>query len=191
MGRKWLAAIAVTAGLVGAVALVATSTASAEGDGGRNDPPYGSIRNKDLPAAIQVDENVFKETARFVGKGKQVYDCVNGAYVGREPNANLYRIHGGQVGIHFVGPQWANLDGSRVKAAALASVPSPDGPGNVAWLLLGANENAGASGLAFSQTQRIQRVLTRGGTPPSSCGAGSPQTISKDYSTLYIFYNAR
>ena len=194
MGRRLLATVAVTAGLIGAVALVVTSTASAEGDkgnGGKHDPPYETIQNEDLPPQIQVDENAFVENARFIGKGKQVYDCTNGAYVGREPNAVLQKIRGDRVGIHFVGPQWAHHDGSRVKAPPLANVPSPDGPGNVAWLLLGATENAGAPGLAFSETQRIQRALTRGGVPPSSCSASSPQTVSIDYSTLYIFYNAK
>lgn len=193
MGRRLLATLAVTAGLVGAVALVVTSTASAEGDktGGKHDPPYATIKNKDLPAQIQVDENAFVETARFVGKGKQVYDCVNGAYALREPNAVLHKIGGDRVGIHFVGPQWAHNDGSRVKGAALANVPSPDGAGNVAWLLIQNAENAGAPGLTFATTRRIQRVLTRGGAAPSSCSASSPQTVSIDYSTLYIFYNAK
>jgi hypothetical protein len=43
----------------------------------------GITPNAQLPAAIQVDESMFKVVETLRGVGKQVYDCTNGKYMFR------------------------------------------------------------------------------------------------------------
>ena len=105
--------------------------------------------------------------------------------------ANLFTTnYREQVGVHFVGPQWAHNDGSRVKAS-VTSQASPPQPYNLPWLLLDANENRGGPDGTFTETEKIQRALTLGGVAPTYCGPSSPRTLTVKYSTLYIFYADR
>lgn len=63
-----------------------------------------------------------------IGVGVQVYDhdSTNGRWTLREPQANLYDGETGvQHGIHFAGPFWTDIDGSRVKAKASGEADAP------------------------------------------------------------------
>ena len=128
------------------------------------------------------------ETLR--GVGKQVYDCVGGKYSLREPMAGLFTLRGLPAGIHGAGPFWADFDGSKVVGSSAippVSVPSPDGPANIAWLKVTAGSNAGQGGV-LSTVKFIQRINTHGGVAPATCGA---PTISVDYTTFYVFWVSR
>lgn len=156
------------------------------------------IENSELPADIQVDETQNCELTRRLGIGVQVYDCdpTGGSFRFREPQANLYDLEtAAQRGIHFVGPrprtaQWMDLDGSRVIAEVDAPIDAPppaDPTKDIRWLRLKAIEHFGNG--RFATVSFIQRVLTYGGQPPSSCADSA--TTSQPYTTLYIFWEPR
>jgi hypothetical protein len=145
-----------------------------------------SIKNRDLPIEIRVDEQAYKEVARRSGRGYEVYDCpppaepaTKGIWKFREPFADLYDLQTGKRrGIHFVGRNWADADGSRVGGTVAATHDSPDDPSeDVPWLLVEATQTFGINGV-FSDVTFIQRVLTEGDAAPSSCDANSGTTIS-------------
>lgn len=195
MSRHVLMKMAAALALAGSLALATVSTASAAGDpapapaadasrggaggGGRVTP------NSQLPVSIQVDESAFRIVATLRGEGVQVYDCANGAYAFREPTATLHELRGNKnpVGIHGAGPFWASFDGSKVIGTGAVSVPQT-GTSNIAWLRLSAASTAGQGGV-FSKVAFIQRIDTRGGVAPATCGA---PTIAVDYSTNYVFW---
>ena len=194
MRRRLLASLAATAAVAASLLIgsagsagaataaapeAAVDSASAASRGG------GVTPNADLPPDIQVDDPNLKIVATLRGVGKQVYDCKNGLYVGREPVATLSTLRGTPVGIHGVGPFWASFDGSRVKAAKVAEAAAPGRGSNIAWLKLQANENAGQGGV-FSSVQFVQRIDTKGGVPPTSCTGA--KTLAVDYSTNYVFW---
>jgi Protein of unknown function (DUF3455) len=156
------------------------------------------IENRELPAAIQVDETAHREVARRLGAGVQVYDCNpdSGIFKFREPQANLYDLKTfAQRGIHFVGPepktaQWADADGSRIVARVVAAVdaPAPTDPSkDIQWLKVEAFQNFGTG--VFSEVTFIQRVLTHGGQAPPACNKHT--TVSTPYTTLYVFWARR
>jgi Protein of unknown function (DUF3455) len=155
------------------------SGATADRNGGGGPTP-----NSKLPAAIQVDETQFKVVSTMRGTGKQVYDCVDGAYKFREPIATLTSLRGAPTGIHGAGPFWASFDGSKVVGTGPVSAPSPDPSKNIAWLRVAAASNAGTGGV-LSNVGFIQRTDTRGGVAPATCGA---PTVAADYSTYYVFW---
>jgi hypothetical protein len=150
------------------------------------------FHNQALPAAIQVDERQNRLLARRIGVGLQVYDYdgANAKWVFREPQADLYDIRSGmQRGIHFVGPYWADADGSRVKARLSGEVPAPvDSARNVKWLRLQAVEWFGSAKTLLRQVTFIQRVVTYGGQPPSNGDPVDGDTVSVPYTALYVFW---
>src|ERR1700756_3708278 len=72
---------------------------------------------------------------RAVGSGDQVYDCVNGRWTLKAPDAKLLNQEGSVIGRHFAGPTWQLNDGSWVKAKAIAKQVAPDATA-LPWLLL-------------------------------------------------------
>jgi hypothetical protein len=178
-----LAAVAAASFMIGAVSSASAGDVadpSAIAASGRT----GITPNSQLPAAIQVDESAFKVVETLRGVGKQVYDCVNGAYKFREPIAGLVTLRLAPAGIHGAGPFWASFDGSKIIGATVASAPSPAGAANIAWLKVGATSNAGTGGV-FSNVAFVQRTDTRGGVAPATCSA---PTVSVDYTTIYVFW---
>jgi hypothetical protein len=197
MGQRVLVKLAAAAAVTASLLLSATGAATASpaapdaasapsADASRGGGDRGVTPNAKLPATIQVDEKAFKLVATQRGTGKQVYNCVNGAYALREPVAVLTSLRGDSpVGIHGQGPFWASLvDGSRVNGSAPVAVPSPAGPSNIPWLKV-TGTPLGPDGV-FSKVVFIQRTDTRGGVAPASCtGTGS---LAVDYSTIYQFW---
>jgi Protein of unknown function (DUF3455) len=198
MGRGVLIRIAAGVAVAASLALGTVGTASASGaaeaaapassaDANRGGGGGRVTPNAELPEMIRVDETTFKLVATLHGEGKQVYDCVNGAYAFREPIATLEELRGNKkiVGIHGAGPFWASFDGSKVIGTGAVSVPSPAGtPPNIAWLRLSVASTAGKGGV-FSNVAFIQRTDTRGGSAPATCG---PPTVAVEYSTIYQFW---
>jgi Protein of unknown function (DUF3455) len=147
----------------------------------------GITPNSQLPELIRVDESKFKVVETLRGVGKQVYDCVGGTYVFREPIAGLVTLRLVPAGIHGAGPFWAGFDGSKVIGKSPVSAPSPAGPSNIPWLKVTAASTAGTGGV-FSNVAFIQRTDTRGGVAPTTCGA---PTVAVDYMTIYVFWAPR
>jgi hypothetical protein len=121
---------------------------------------------------------------RAVGRGNQVYGCVNGSWELKAPDAKLFNQEGSLIGRHFGGPTWQLNDGSWVKGRAVAKQVAPDATA-VPWFLL---ESVGGSG-KFGTVRFIQRTETHGGNAPDgSCSQGVMRGVP--YTATYSFYEA-
>ena len=150
-----------------------------------------SFHNGALPPEIQVDESSVSLLMKLIGVGVQVYDYdgSNSRWVFREPQANLYHVEtGAQRGIHFVGPYWADSEGSRVKGQVSGRVDAPIKETDVPWLKLDVVERFGNADLTLQKTKFIQRVLTYGGQAPLPTGPSNGDTASVPYTALYVFW---
>ena len=121
---------------------------------------------------------------RAFGSGDQVYDCLNGRWALKAPDAKLIDQKGSVIGRHFAGPTWQLNDGSWVRGRAVAQKVAPDARA-VPWLLL---ESAGSSG-GLGAVRFIQRTGTHGGVAPDgSCSQGGMRRVP--YTATYSFYEA-
>jgi hypothetical protein len=121
---------------------------------------------------------------RAIGSGDQVYDCVNGGWVLKAPDAKLLDQEGSVIGQHSAGPTWQLNDGSWVKGKAVAEQVAPDATG-VPWLLL---ESVGGTG-RLGAVRFIQRTGTHGGrAPDGSCSQDAIRRVP--YTAAYSFYEA-
>jgi hypothetical protein len=121
---------------------------------------------------------------RAVGRGDQVYGCVNGRWALKAPDAKLLNQEGSVIGRHFAGPTWQLNDGSWVKGMAVAKQVAPDATA-VPWLLL---ESVGGTG-RLGTVRFIQRTGTHGGNvPDGSCSQNAMRSVP--YTATYSFYEA-
>jgi hypothetical protein len=127
-----------------------------------------------------------------IGKGVQIYVCTakpnepfQFEWKLKAPQANLYDDGEDVVAIHYAGPTWQAIDGSKVVGAVVAKVEQDDA---IPWLLLRAVSNEG-SGL-FSEVIYIQRLYTTGGkAPEADCDQTHDQAeILVPYTAQYFFY---
>jgi Protein of unknown function (DUF3455) len=119
-----------------------------------------------------------------VGKGDQVYGCVNGRWALEAPDAELLNQGGSVIGRHFAGPTWQLNDGSWVKGRAVAKQVAPDATA-VPWLLL---ESVSGTG-RLATIRFIQRTGTHGGNAPDgSCSKSAMRRVP--YTATYSFYEA-
>lgn len=119
-----------------------------------------------------------------VGRGDQVYACVQGSWTLKGPDAKLLNQDGSVIGQHFAGPTWQLNDGSWVKGKAIANQAAPDGT-SVPWLLL---ESVGGAG-RMKAVRFIQRTETHGGNAPGGgCSENATQRVP--YTATYSFYEA-
>jgi hypothetical protein len=191
MGRRLLASLAATAAVAASLLIgsagsataadtTAQSASTADARGSDGVTPNANLKDK----PIYVDETKFKIVATLRGVGKQIYDCSGGTATlpAREPAAVLSALRGAPVGIHGKGPFWTHFDGSRVDGSAPVSAPAPDPAKNIPWLKLTATPTG--SGV-FGKVAFIQRLDTRGGVAPATCGV---PTVAVDYSANYVFW---
>jgi hypothetical protein len=121
---------------------------------------------------------------RAVGRGDQVYGCVNDHWALNAPDAKLFNQEGSVVGRHFAGPTWQLNDGSWVKARVVVKQVAPDATA-VPWLLL---ESVGGTG-RLATVRFIQRTETHGGNAPDgSCRQSAMRRVP--YTATYSFYEA-
>ena len=85
------------------------------------------------------------------------------------------------------GPTWTSKDGSSVVGAKLEQAAAPVASA-VPWLLLRATSTSGAG--LFSGVTFVQRIDTKGGTPPGGgCDASHAGAENRaSYSADYYFY---
>src|SRR5262245_41726029 len=148
------------------------------------------------PATAQTDQsNVPPELRvpdgyqRVLGRGVQIYDCVNGAWQFREPTAAIFDQRTDTVvAIHYAGPTWQSIqDGSKVVGAVKARRDAPNPQRDIPWLLLQATSATGPG--LFGAVQYIQRLDTEGGVAPAGpCTTG--RTASVPYQATYAFWAA-
>jgi hypothetical protein len=195
MRRRLLASLAATAAVAASLlissagpATAADSAAAAPEASAANVSSGGATADTNLLPPIQVNDPSLKIVATLRGVGKQVYDCTGGKYVFREPVAGLFGPRGLPVGIHGAvigaGPFWTNFDGSRVDGTVVGKVDAPKPSTDIQWLKVEARSTSGTGG-TFSKVKFIQRIDTKGGVAPATCGA---PTIAVDYTTNYVFW---
>lgn len=139
-----------------------------------------------IPAELQAPAG-YERVLQTIGRGVQIYECADGAWKFKEPEAAILdNQNGEQVAIHYAGPIWESTrDGSMVGAAVKARHDAPAAQDDIPWLLLEATSNAGAG--AFSEVAYIQRLDTVGGAAPSgSCVTGQMARIP--YQATYDFW---
>jgi Protein of unknown function (DUF3455) len=168
---------------VAAFAIHPTSAATklANNDGPELPAECGSIA---VPAGHKLAFHVY-------AKGVQVYRWNGVAWDFVAPVASLYaepNFHG-EVGIHYVGPQWESKSGSKVKAARVPNTGCTPDSNAIAWLLLKATENSGPG--IFARTTYVQRTNTTGGMAPTEPGSLLNELREVPYTAEYFFYRAK
>ena len=140
-----------------------------------------------VPTELRVRDG-YKRVLTSVGRGVQIYDCVDGAWKLRAPRADIFEQPSDkQVATHFAGPTWESTkDGSKVVGALDAPpVAAPNPQQDIPWLRLRAASNVGKG--TFDDVAYIQRLNTRGGVAPTgACAAG--QTVEAPYQATYDFW---
>ena len=128
------------------------------------------------------------------GKGEQIYisqaktdEPGKFAWVLKEPKARLYDDKGKEVGKHYKGPTWEAKDQSKVLGKKLRQIAAPT-PNAVPWLLLEVATHTGPSHGLLSKVTYIQRIDTRGGTPPSEAPRRAGIQKRVPYTATYVFW---
>ncbi|MFO0950751.1 MAG: DUF3455 domain-containing protein [Isosphaeraceae bacterium] len=119
-------------------------------------------------------------------EGVQVYRWDGSAWQFVAPEALLFADAGGGgvVGIHFAGPTWESLSGSRVVGSVVARYTAD--PDSIPWLLLKAVSSEGPG--PFHRITAIQRLYTVGGKAPGFPGAYLGDVARVPYTAEYFFY---
>ena len=148
--------------------------------------PALATDQSNVPPELRVPDG-YNQVLDSVGRGVQIYDCVDGAWKFREPAAAIVDDRSDRlVAIHYVGPTWQSIrDGSKVVGAVKARRDAPDPQHDIPWLLLQSTSNAGPG--QFAGVQYIQRLNTEGGVAPAgACTAG--QSVGVPYKADYEFW---
>jgi Protein of unknown function (DUF3455) len=146
-------------------------------------PPAGAdpCPNLQAPAGNKVTSHVY-------AKGVQIYRWDGTSWIFVAPEAVLFADAGYQdvVGIHYAGPTWVSVSGSKVVGTVMERcTPGPDA---IPWLLLRAVSNEGTG--IFHEVTFVQRVNTVGGKEPTDPGDVSGEEARVPYTAEYIFYQA-
>lgn len=157
--------------------VVATNTLSSKVD---LHPDLGICGDLEPPAGSTKIFHVY-------AKGVQIYRWNGTSWAPVGPSAELFADPNfkGLVGIHYGGPTWESLSGSKV-VGAVAKRCTAD-PTAVQWLLLNAVSAEGSG--VFRHVKYIQRVNTVGGIAPTSPGT-TGEEARVPYTTEYFFYRA-
>ena len=139
----------------------------------------GACEKLRAPAGTTFGFHVF-------ARGVQIYRWNGGSWAPVGPSAELFADAGGRglVGIHYAGPYWESLSGSKVKGALLERCPAAESDA-IDWLSLTGTPEGGPG--VFSRVTFIQRVNTTGGKAPSSGGALN-EVREVPYTAEYYFY---
>ena len=163
--------------------LLLTLAAPAAADPGNDNraPDLGGCQNLQVPATNKVAFHVYAE-------GVQLYRWDGTSWIFVAPEAVLFADaeFEGAVGIHYAGPTWESLSGSRVVGSVLERCTAD--PEAIPWLLLGTVFSEGPG--IFHRVTFIQRVNTVGGNAPTDPGNFSGEVVRVPYTTEYFFYRA-
>ena len=153
--------------------------ATAQSDSDNRVPDLGDCQKLQAPEGSQVAFHAY-------GVGVQIYRWNGTGWIFVAPEAMLFADHGdhGVVGIHYAGPTWESVSGSKVVGAVIDKCfPDPDA---IPWLSLGAVSTEGPG--IFQQVTFIQRLNTAGGVAPNLPGDFAGQVVRVPYSADYVFY---
>jgi hypothetical protein len=126
-----------------------------------------------------------KVSFHVYAEGVQIYQWNGTSWCFIAPEAVLFADgDDGAVGIHYAGPTWESVCGSKVVGMVLERcTPDPDA---IAWLLLKEVSSEGPG--IFRRVTFIQRVNTVGGNAPSAPGDFTGEVVRVPYTTEYFFY---
>ena len=189
--RHWLGhtlVVAATAALVtGCADQTPMGLESPNGGATRSAAPAVVTNAVDLGSCPDLKVDAGHEfVMRVYAVGFQNYHWTGTSWAFDGPSADLFADPRGKskIGIHYPGPFWESLTGSKVKGAIVKRcTPDPD---DIQWLLLGALSSEGPG--VFNGVSFIQRVNTAGGIEPSYDGEFVGQQNSVPYTTEYLFY---
>jgi len=178
--------------LCGALALSACETLPAPPS-----PPSGDARtgvvapSLGLFSRIKVPDDR-EPVLKLAARGAQVFRCEKrdgqGAWVFRQPDAELLDAAGKVVGRHGANFSFEHVDGSRLVATIAAHDEAPK-PTDLRWLLM-TTRSFGKG--AFEGVTHVQRINTAGGMPPASCDAAHAGRILRiDFTSDFLFYRPR
>lgn len=156
---------------------LAAPTQAQRGNGSRT-VDLGDCEKLQVPAGSQLAFHVY-------AVGVQIYHWTGTSWMFDGPAAVLFADAGGhgEVGIHFSGPTWLTVSGSRVVGKVLDRC-TPDAE-SIPWLLLEA-VNSGPG--VFRGVNRILRVNTVGGNAPTISGSVVGEVARVPYTAEYYFY---
>lgn len=160
---------------------VGVSGGAAPGNDNRA-PDLGTCQHLRALAGNKVAYHVYAE-------GVQIYRWDGTSWIFLAPEAELFADAGfnGTVGIHYAGPTWESLSGSKVAGMVIdRCTPDPDA---IPWLLLAAVNSPGPG--IFHRVTFIQRVNTVGGLAPSGPGSFPGEVVRVAYTAEYFFYRAQ
>jgi Protein of unknown function (DUF3455) len=178
--------------LCGALALSACETLPAPPS-----PPSGDARtgvvapSLGLFSRIKVPDDR-EPVLKLAARGAQVFRCEKrdgqGAWMFRQPDAELLDAAGKVVGRHGANFSFEHVDGSRLVATIAAHDEAPK-PADLRWLLM-TTRSFGKG--AFEGITHVQRINTAGGMPPSSCDAAHAGRVLRiDFTSDFLFYRPR
>ncbi|MFN8471194.1 MAG: DUF3455 domain-containing protein [Anaerolineae bacterium] len=175
--RLRLAAVALAVAALCLLALVAPVGAAPTNDD--VPPALGTCQNVQVPAG---NRGVFHAYA----EGVQVYRWLDGRWNFVAPEAVLSAdaTANSAVGIHYAGPTWMSVSGSKVVGTALESCTADTDA--IPWLLLGAVSSEGRG--MFDGVTFVQRVNTVGGQAPNRPGYYPTEEVRVPYKAEYFFY---
>ena len=127
-----------------------------------------------------------KVIAHAYAVGVQVYRWNGTGWSFLGPQAVLYYGDDdtAEMGIHYAGPTWESLSGSKVVATVVdRAFPDPD---SIPWLLLKATSSEGPG--IFDGVTFIQRLKTTGGNAPGERGDFVGEVVEVPYTADYYFY---
>ena len=133
--------------------------------------------------AVESGNKVF---FRVYAEGVQIYRWSGTSWGFVAPEADLFANPGGTglIGIHYAGPTWESVSGSKVVGTVVdRCTPDPD---DIPWLLLSAVSSEGPG--PFAKVTFIQRVNTSGGIAPTQAGNNVGDLARVPYTTEYYFY---
>jgi hypothetical protein len=139
----------------------------------------GACQILSAPAGSKLAFHVYAE-------GVQIYrwNGTSWSFIGPSAVLSADARANGVVGVHYGGPTWESVSGSKVVATVLQRcTPDPDA---IPWLLLGAVSAEGPG--VFHRVTFIQRVNTVGGNAPSAPGNFVGEEARVPYAAEYFFY---
>jgi hypothetical protein len=178
--------------LCGVLALSACETLtvppSPQGGGARGGVAAPSLG---LFSKIKVPDDR-EPVLKLAARGAQVFRCEKrdgqGAWMFRQPDAELLDAAGKVVGRHGANFSFEHIDGSRL-AATIATYDDAPKPTDLRWLLM-TTRSYGKG--AFEGVTHVQRINTTGGMPPASCDAAHAGRVLRiDFTSDFLFYRPR
>ena len=121
-----------------------------------------------------------------LAEGVQIYRWNGTTWTFVAPEAVLSANAGGTgvVGLHYAGPTWESVSGSKV-VGAVEDRCTPSAT-NIPWLRLKAVANEGPG--IFQDVTFILRLYTSGGVAPTTPGATPGEIARVPYTAEYYFY---